>query len=122
MRHQNRKHQKLAVAALAVALFAAAVPAAFAAEAGKVNVNTASAEQIALLPRVGPSIAARVVEFREANGKFAAAEDLMLIRGIGEKTFELLEPYVALSGETTLTEKVRTSRSRGSDGDGESGG
>jgi len=122
MRHQNPKITKLAAAALAVALFAAAAPAALAAEAGKVNVNKASAEQLALLPRVGPSIAARIVEFREENGEFAAPEDLMLVRGIGEKTFELLEPYVALSGATTLSAKVRTSRSRDAGGDEESGG
>lgn len=122
MRHQNPKLTKLAAAALAVALFAATAPVALAADAGKVNVNEASAEQLVLLPRVGPSIAARIVEFREENGEFAAPEDLMLVRGIGEKTFELLEPYVALSGETTLTEKVRTGRSRGADGDEESGG
>ena len=58
----------------------------------------------------GRRIAQRIVDYREENGSFQAAEDLMLVRGIGEKTFELLEPYVTLEGETTLTDKVRPPR------------
>ena len=60
------------------------------------------------LPRVGPAVAQRIVDFREQNGSFKAVEDLMLVRGIGEKTFERLAPYITLSGETTLSEKVRS--------------
>jgi competence protein ComEA len=79
-------------------------------EGKKVNINTAEASQLALLPRVGPSVAERIIEHRKANGPFKKPEDLMLVRGIGEKTFELIKPYVATAGETTLKEKVRTSR------------
>ena len=101
-----------AAVALAALLAAFGAPLAAAAEStqGQVNVNSASADQLALLPRVGPATAERIVEFRKENGPFAAAEDLMLVRGIGEKTFALMEPYVAISGDTTLTEKVRTPR------------
>lgn len=101
------------------ALTLAAGSAAVAAE-GKVNINSAGVEELALLPRVGPAVGARIIEFREANGEFAAVEDLMLVKGIGERTFELIEPYVALSGETTLTEKVRSARKAEADG-GEEG-
>ena len=94
-----------------IATLALTAPAAFAAGKQKVvNVNEASASQLALLPRVGPSLSARIVEFRKENGQFKAPADLMLVRGIGEKTFQLMEPYVAVSGETTLTEKVRASQ------------
>jgi competence protein ComEA len=96
-----------AVAAALVALVFAPIAALAAGPAGVVNVNTATTEQLELLPRIGPAVAARIVEHREANGKFATIEDLMLIRGIGERTFALLEPYVTLSGESTLAEKVR---------------
>lgn len=72
-----------------------------------VNINTADTDDLMLLPRVGPSVAQRIVEFREKNGKFKAAEDLMLVRGVGEKTFELIRPHVAITGETTLVEKVQ---------------
>ena len=88
---------------------------AAAAAEGKVNINKAGVEQLALLPRVGPAVAQRIVDFREQNGDFKSAEDLMMVRGIGEKTFERLAPYVSISGETTLTEKVRSS-ARGSEG------
>ncbi len=103
------------ITALVTALLITAVslvpPTAFAAEKPKViNINEANASDLALLPRVGPSLSARIVEFREANGKFKQAEDLMLVPGIGEKTFALMETFVTVSGETTLTEKVRVSQ------------
>ncbi len=105
-----KRHTALASLILIAALTLAA-PAALAADKQKVvNINDADASQLALLPRVGPSLSARIVEFREQNGKFKQPADLMLVRGIGEKTFALMEPYVAVSGETTLTEKVRASQ------------
>lgn len=92
---------------------------------GVVNVNTASLEELMLLPRVGPAVGSRIVEFREANGRFKSTEDLMLVRGIGERTYELLEAYVAVDGKTTLTEKITPSRAQAAlapaadtDGDG----
>ncbi|HWM91422.1 MAG TPA: helix-hairpin-helix domain-containing protein [Thermoanaerobaculia bacterium] len=82
-----------------------------AAEARRVvNVNTADASQLALLPRVGPSVAQRIIDFRKENGPFKSVEDLMLVQGIGEKTYQLLKPYIAISGETTLKEKVKASK------------
>lgn len=98
--------------AFALAAFPAAAQdgAGASASQGKVNLNTASADELALLPRVGPAIAERIVEYREQEGELTSVEDLMLVRGIGEKTFALMEPYLTLEGETTLTEKVRVSR------------
>jgi len=84
---------------------------------GQVNVNTADAEQLALLPRIGPALAARIIEFREENGPFEQAEDLILVRGIGEKTFALMERFVVVEGDTTLSEKVRPSMLESSTGD-----
>jgi competence protein ComEA len=106
--HRNRRC--LVLAALALFLLAPLAVAAATGAAGVVNVNTATAAQLELLPRIGPSVAQRIVEHRQENGKFATLEDLMLVRGVGERTFELLKPYVALSGETTLQEKVRVPR------------
>lgn len=94
------------------AAFALALVALPALGAGVVNVNKADEGQLALLPRVGPALAARILEFREANGKFGEAEDLMLVRGIGEKTMELLAPFVVTSGDTTLTSKVSLSEAQ----------
>jgi len=84
--------------------------AAAPADSPRVNINTASAQELQLLPRVGPAVATRIVDFRAKNGAFKSAEDLMRVRGIGERTFELLKPYVSVSGATTLKEKVRSPR------------
>lgn len=61
---------------------------------GKVNINTADEAALDTLPRVGPAMAARIVAYREANGRFTAIEDLMNITGIGDKTFEGLREQV----------------------------
>lgn len=104
------RNPKLTAVFVLLILAALALPVHAADAQGKVNVNTASAEQLQLLPRVGPALAQRIIEFREQNGPFKAIEDLILVRGIGEKTLDLMKPYVAISGATTLTEKVRVSR------------
>jgi competence protein ComEA len=89
-----------------------------AAEGGSVvNINAASIEELALLPRVGESVAQRIVDFRDKNGRFKNVEDLMLVRGIGEKTFELIKPHVSLTGETTLREKVTPPKTTAKTGD-----
>ena len=77
---------------------------------GVVNINTANSEQLSLLPRVGPTVAQRIVDFRQENGRFQTLEDLMLVRGIGEKTFELIKPYITLDGQTSLKQKVSPPR------------
>ena len=104
------KHAHRIVAGVVLAVLVAALPG-LAADGKKININSADAAQLALLPRVGPSVAQRLVEYRKQNGPFKKPEDLMLVRGIGEKTYDLLKPYVATSGETTLKEKVHASRS-----------
>ncbi|WP_373499514.1 ComEA family DNA-binding protein [Desulfococcus sp.] len=58
-------------------------------EALKVNINTASVEELATLNKVGPKTAAKIVEYRAGVGKFNAPEELMNVKGIGEKIFEL---------------------------------
>lgn len=95
---------------LALLLLAVALAQPALAASGVVNVNTAGIEELTLLPRVGETVARRIVEFREENGAFKSAEDLLLVRGVGEKTFELMAPHVAVEGETTLTEKVAAPR------------
>lgn len=75
-----------------------------------VNINTATAAELAYLPRLGPKVAARIVEHRKEK-PFARPEDLMEVKGIGEKLFTTLKPYVAVSGPTTLSAKVRSGSS-----------
>ena len=90
-------------------LVLASLPSLAAESRRVVNVNTADASQLALLPRVGPAVAQRIIDFRKENGPFKSPR-LMLVQGIGEKTYQLLKPYVATSGETTLKEKVKASK------------
>ncbi len=54
----------------------------------KVNINTASVEELVQLDRVGQRYAERIVAYRQENGPFKAPEDIMLVAGIGPKTFE----------------------------------
>jgi competence protein ComEA len=92
-------------------------PTVSSAQGKAVNINTASVEELSLLPRVGSVVAQRIVDFREKNGRFKSLEDLMLVQGVGEKTFELIRPHISLAGETTLSEKVKPPKSSGG-GDG----
>ena len=59
-----------------------------AAEPQKININTASAEELAQLKGVGPSHAAKIVAYREKNGPFKTPEDLTQVSGIGQKTLD----------------------------------
>ena len=80
------------------------------AAAGVVNINTASATELALLPRVGEKGAQRIIEYRQEHGPFKKPADLMQVKGVGAKTFELMQPYLTVSGATTLSTKVKSPR------------
>ena len=87
-------------ALLAFAICAAAVTAQeprAGAAAAVLNLNTATAEQLGALPGVGAKTAARIVEFRQKNGPFKKVEDLMNVKGIGEKSFLKLKPLVTVA-------------------------
>lgn len=63
---------------------------------GKVNLNTADAAMLESLPRVGPAMAQRIIDWRETNGRFSSVEDLLGVTGIGEKTFADLKDLVTI--------------------------
>ena len=62
-----------------------------------VNLNTATLAQLQTLPGVGRVMAERIIEYREQNGGFKRIEDLMNVRGIGEKNFLTLKPLIVVS-------------------------
>ena len=61
------------------------------------DINKASADELMALPGIGPAMAQRIVEFREEHGPFRRVEDLLKVKGIGEKSFEKLRPSVKVS-------------------------
>ena len=63
---------------------------------GKVNLNTADEAALETLPRIGPAMAQRILDWREKNGRFSAVEDLLDITGIGDATFEGLRDLVTV--------------------------
>jgi len=77
--------------------------------AGVVNINTASEEQLRLLPRIGPTKAKRIVAYR-GKQRFKNPWDLTRVKGIGRKTFRHLRPFVTVSGETTLTSRPKVDK------------
>ena len=100
---RGRLRALLSALAIGLAIAVASAPA-FAAPklSGVVNVNTASPEQLTLLPGIGEARAREIVAARTKQGGFKRVEDLLAIKGIGEASLAKLRPYVALSGETTL--------------------
>lgn len=71
--------------------------ASVAAPAAAVNLNSATREQLEALPGIGPRTAALILEYRQKNGGFKKAEELMNIKGIGEKSFLKLKPMVVVT-------------------------
>jgi competence protein ComEA len=72
---------------------------------GRLNLNTATEEQLMLLPSVGPAKAERIVTWRKKNGGFKRVADLRRVKGFGYKTFKRLEPLLDVKGDTTLAQK-----------------
>jgi competence protein ComEA len=64
-----------------------------------VNLNSASAAQLQTLPGIGASAAQRIVEYRQKNGNFKKIEELMNVKGIGEKSFLKLKPLITVSAD-----------------------
>jgi len=92
---------------LVVVLLAAALPAAAAGKADNgseksaqkvvVDINSATVTELTELPGIGPAMAQRIVEFREQHGDFKRVEDLLKVKGIGEKSFAKLRPSIKVS-------------------------
>lgn len=63
---------------------------------GKININTASEKELQQLPKVGPAMAKRIIEYRNSVKTFKTITELKNVKGIGDKTFELMKPYLTL--------------------------
>ena len=69
---------------------------------GKLNLNTATGEQLQLLPGIGPAKAERILEWRQKHGAFRRVADLRRVKGFGYRTLKKLERYIDIKGESTL--------------------
>jgi comEA protein len=99
----------LTVAALCAAVFTAGAAGALAAPPAKdegaskstspIDLNKASENQLTEIPGIGPALAKRIVDFRDQNGDFRRVEDLLKVRGIGEKSFQKIRPHVTVKSK-----------------------
>jgi competence protein ComEA len=62
-----------------------------------VNINTATASDLVALPGIGTKTATRIIEYRQKNGPFKKIEELMNVRGVGEKNFLKLKPQITVA-------------------------
>ena len=67
---------------------------------GKININTASLEELDTLPGIGPVIAQRIIDYREENGPFTTVSELTMVNGIGLTTLDKLMEYITVGGDT----------------------
>jgi competence protein ComEA len=65
-------------------------------ETSPLNINTAGTTELERLPGIGPALAQRIVEHRQANGPFVTVEDIQEVRGIGQATFEDLKGLITV--------------------------
>ncbi len=87
---------KITAASILVALLAvcSALPAAAAGAVEPVDVNKAGIEELMSVPGIGKVMAQRIIDFRKEHGPFSRVEDLLKVKGIGEKSLEKLKPYI----------------------------
>jgi competence protein ComEA len=65
--------------------------------ANSVNINTATAPELATLPHIGPALAQRIIDYRNTHGPFAAIADITLVRGIGQGIFALIKEFITVN-------------------------
>lgn len=58
------------------------------------NINSATAEELETLPKIGPQMAQRIIDYRKTHGDFASVDALQNVNGIGKKTLEKLRPFI----------------------------
>jgi competence protein ComEA len=101
MMHSRHKAMALALVAAIAVLGLASAFAQSPAPKAKININTASATELETLPRIGPAVAQRIIDFRTKNGAFKRIEDIMKVQGIGEKVYQNIKDLITVGEGTT---------------------
>jgi competence protein ComEA len=83
-----KRNRFVAVSLVAVLALLLSGISVYAGDAAKIDINKASAEELTQLKGIGPSLAAKIVEYRDKNGPFKNPEDITMVSGIGAKTYE----------------------------------
>jgi len=87
----------LTTAAVVSAQDSATMSKATVSAAAPINLNSVTSTQLEALPGIGAKAAQRILEYRQKNGSFKKPEDLMNVKGIGEKAFLKLKPYLTVA-------------------------
>jgi competence protein ComEA len=88
--------KKVLVLSVILVVVMAMVPIAMAEEQNKIDLNSASVDDLMTLKGIGAKYAQRIVEYRESNGPFTQIDDIMNIKGIGAKTFESIKDMIMI--------------------------
>lgn len=100
----NMKDKRPMIGLVLIAVFALSflspLQAQSKATAKKVNINTASLDELQTLPRIGEKVAQRIVDYRKEHGDFKKIEELMKVKGVGEKTFKLIRDKIEVGSKT----------------------
>ena len=62
-----------------------------------IDINSANEEELQIIPRIGPVLAERIIQYRQENGLFGRVEDLKQVKGIGKATFKKIVPYISIN-------------------------
>ena len=64
--------------------------------AGKLNINRATEKELQTLPGIGPSLAQRIVAYRQSQGSFSSTQQITAVRGIGQKTYQRIQGAITI--------------------------
>jgi competence ComEA-like helix-hairpin-helix protein len=96
-RRPRARVQTAALFLLAVLVFAISAQCKKTPPATPIDLNTATAEELAQIPGIGPGTARSIVQFREKSGPFKRVEDLLAIRGITQRKLNQIKPYAKVA-------------------------
>jgi competence protein ComEA len=92
---------KVRIVVLGMALFLFVLGLSAYSAHGVINVNTATQEQLMMLPGIGEKTSKNIVAYRHANGPFKSLDALTKVKGISKKKLDKLRPSLVLEGQTT---------------------